>query len=173
VTAGVVVCAIVGVAALVVQRKRVLRITRQVATSIRELVSGRVLQFSLTLVALVLWMSAASPPRSADAMRYHLAHIRQIVGEGRWVAIADYHYALPFGWSLSYLPFEMIGLPQGAQMLGALLFAVVVASAVSILRSRGVPSAAIVAALLMFLHPAVCVPSVKQEQMGTRCCRCS
>jgi hypothetical protein len=156
VRAGVVTCGLVCVLTLAsVQRNRVTAIIREVVRSIREVASGRLLSLCLGVVAVVVWMSAISPPRSADAMRYHLAHIRQIVGEGRWSPIADYHYALPFGWSFSYLPFEMLGLPQGAQVLGALLFAIFFASAASILRERGVSSTAIIGALLLTLHPAV------------------
>jgi hypothetical protein len=106
------------------------------------------------LVGAVLWLSAIAPPRSADAMRYHLAHIRQIIGEGRWTSIADYHYALPFGWSLTYLPFEILGLPQGSQILGVLVFVVFVSAIVRFLRRMETGQVAILATSLLLLHPA-------------------
>jgi hypothetical protein len=112
-----------------------------------------VLSFGLILWA-ILWSSAISPPRSADAMRYHLAHIRQIVQDGGWQRIADYHYALPFGWSLSYLPFEILGLPQGSQLLGLALFVVFVSSVVRIFKWAGASRSAVMLSLLLLLHPA-------------------
>ena len=102
----------------------------------------------------IVWAAAISPPRSADAMRYHLAHIRQIVTDGRWERIADYHYALPFGWSLSYLPFEMLGLPQGSQLLGLSLLAVFVSSAVKVFKWAGASRSSVVIGLLLVIHPA-------------------
>src|SRR5215212_5966314 len=112
-----------------------------------------VLVFGLVLWV-ILWAAAISPPRSADAMRYHLAHIRQIISDGGWQRIADYHYALPFGWSLSYLPFEMLGLPQGSQMLGLALFAVFISSTVKIFKWAGASRSAVLLSLLLVLHPA-------------------
>jgi hypothetical protein len=112
-----------------------------------------VLAFALILWVIV-WAAAISPPRSADAMRYHLAHIRQIVQDGRWERIADYHYALPFGWSLSYLPFEILGLPQGAQVLGLALLVVFIASTVRVFKWAGASRSAILLSLLLVLHPA-------------------
>ena len=112
-----------------------------------------VLSFGVILWVIV-WAAAISPPRSADAMRYHLAHVRQIVQDDGWMKIADYHYALPFGWSLSYLPFEMLGLPQGSQVLGLALLAVVISSMVKIFKWAGASRGAVVIALLLMLHPA-------------------
>lgn len=73
------------------------------------------------------WALAICPPRDADVMRYHLAHIRQIVLEADWRPIPDYHYALPFGWTFNYLPFEQLGLPQGAHLLNLGLWAIALA----------------------------------------------
>ena len=106
------------------------------------------------VVGATMWIASIAPPRSADAMRYHLAHIRQIVQDDQWQPIADFHYALPFGWSLSYLPFELIGLPQGAQVLGLFLFVVFVSSVVRGLRRWGVGTTATIAAVVLMLHPA-------------------
>jgi hypothetical protein len=73
---------------------------------------------TLSIVTLVFyWVLAICPPRDADVMRYHLAHIRQIDAENGWHLIPDYCYALPFGWTLNYLPFEHLGIPQGAHLL--------------------------------------------------------
>lgn len=68
------------------------------------------------------WIIAIMPPRDADVMRYHLAHIRQIVIDGAWEPIFNYCYAFPFGWSFNYLPFEFLGIPQVAHLLNLGLF---------------------------------------------------
>ena len=68
------------------------------------------------------WIIAIMPPRDADVMRYHLAHIRQIIIDGGWEPIFNYHYAFPFGWSLNYLPFEFFGIPEVAHLLNLGLF---------------------------------------------------
>ena len=68
--------------------------------------------------------------------------------------IADYHYALPFGWSLSYLPFEILGLPQGSQLLGLALFVVFVSSIVRTFKWAGASRSAVILSLLLVLHPA-------------------
>ena len=54
------------------------------------------------------WLNAIVPPRDADVMRYHLAHVRQIARDGAWIAVPDFHYAIPFGWTLNFLPYEMM-----------------------------------------------------------------
>lgn len=68
------------------------------------------------------WIIAIMPPRDADVMRYHLAHIRQIIIDGAWEPIFNYHYAFPFGWSINYLPYEFLGIPQVAHLLNLGLF---------------------------------------------------
>jgi len=70
------------------------------------------------------WIIAIMPPRDADVMRYHLAHIRQIIVDGGWEPIINYHYALPFGWSINYLPYEFLGIPQVAHLLNLGLFVI-------------------------------------------------
>jgi len=68
------------------------------------------------------WIIAIMPPRDADVMRYHLAHIRQIIIDRGWEPIFDYCYAFPFGWSFNYLPYEFLGIPQVAHLLNLGLF---------------------------------------------------
>jgi hypothetical protein len=142
-------------AILVIRRKAVKRITAVALAPLRAIATSRLVFASMSVAAVVLWLSAAAQPRSADAMRYHLAHIRQIVSEGRWVPIADYHYALPFGWSLSFLPFEILGLPQGAQLLGLALLAILFAGISRFLAVAGSSRAAILVAIVFLFHPAV------------------
>ena len=67
-------------------------------------------------LGMIAWIYAIAPPRDGDVMRYHLAHIRQIASDGAWKSIADITYAFPFSWTLNYLPFELLGLPQTAQL---------------------------------------------------------
>jgi hypothetical protein len=140
----------------VVRRRRtVTSYVAAIATPYRATSRHRWLAIPAVIAAAALWVSAISPPRNADAMRYHLAHVRQILEDGRWERIADYHYALPFGWSLSYMPFEMVHLPQGSQLLGLALLVVIVSSVVRVLRTYGVADAAVPASMLLVMHPAV------------------
>ena len=88
-------------------------------------------------------------------MRYHLAHIRQIIADGRWEGIADYHYAFPFGSTLNYLPFERLDLPQSAALVNVGLWLVIVAGLLRVARLTRVPRTAQLAAILFFVHPFV------------------
>lgn len=144
-----------GTIILVARRRRVMRILRAAVEPLRDLARGGVLRVALLMVVASTWLSAIAPPRSADAMRYHLAHIRQIVAEGQWTTFADYHYALPFGWSLSYLPFEILGLPQGAQLLGIWLFVLVFATVFRALENGGASRGAALCSAALLVHPAV------------------
>jgi hypothetical protein len=95
---------------------------RDAARSLRETaqllipqsVAGRA---AVCAVLLLLWVVAIGPPRDGDVMHYHLAHIRQIIAAGVWRQLPICSYGIPFGWSLTYLPFEWRGVPQGAQLL--------------------------------------------------------
>lgn len=114
-------------AGLVAGGRWALACSRRLAAAFGEAVRGRLLRLAASGFAVVAWALTISPPRDADVMRYHLAHIRQIVQDGGWNQIADYTYALPFGWTLNYLPFEWAGLPVGAQMLDLGLWAMTIA----------------------------------------------
>ena len=91
----------------------------------------------LSLAWLMLaWLTATAPPRDADVLRYHLAHVRQIALEGRWTRIPDTAYALPFGWSLTYLPFEQLHLAVTAQILNLAVWVIVVLAVCQRVRAR-------------------------------------
>ena len=154
VRSGVFLVAIAGVIVMLLRFRVVIRILRGVVEPFIGLTRRLPLSVAGVVIGATMWIAAIAPPRSADAMRYHLAHIRQIVSDGRWESISDYHYALPFGWSLSYLPFELLHLPQGAQLLGVFLFVVFVSSAVRGLMRFSASDTSIVVALLLMLHPA-------------------
>jgi hypothetical protein len=154
VSAGVVIVGIAASAVLIVRWRQVMKHWDSLLSPYRRATSDNILWMPALVIGTTMWFAAIAPPRSADAMRYHLAHIRQIVSEGRWVPIADYHYALPFGWSLSYLPFEMLHLPQGAQVLGLALFVVFVSTLVRALQRFEVGRAAVVMSMVLVLHPA-------------------
>lgn len=101
--------------------------------------AGNRLAYVCLLAVLLLYVVHASgPPRSADVMRYHLAHIRQIVFDGAWLGISDLHYAFPFGWSLNLLPFEFIGLPETAHFVSLGLWIVAALTLLSWMNGRGV-----------------------------------
>jgi hypothetical protein len=154
VRAGVVAVGVLATIVLVVRWRAVRRLTAVIVEPYRDLSRHAAVLVTGVALGAILWAASISPPRSADAMRYHLAHIRQIVQDGGWERIADYHYALPFGWSLSYLPFELIGLPQGSQVLGLLLLAVFVSTMVRVFKWAGATRAGLMIGLLLVLHPA-------------------
>ena len=155
VEAGTILVATLCLVAVIRQRKTVTLYVRSIASPYRPEPRRHWLVIPGVIAGAALWITAISPPRNADAMRYHLAHVRQILQDGRWESIADYHYALPFGWSLAYLPFEMLHLAQGSQLLGLALLTVFVSSVIRVLRRCKVGDAAILASLLLILHPAV------------------
>jgi len=78
---------------------------------------NRVAWAMASVIAVLYWIQAATPPRDTDSLRYHLAHISQIDAEGAWVALPIVHYAFPFGWQMTYLPFVHSGRPEAAQLL--------------------------------------------------------
>ena len=87
------------------------------------------LAISLTIAAIYLF-NAVMPPRDTDALRYHLAHLAQIDREGRWNAISIAHYAFPFAWQSTFLPFVHVHLPTAAQVVNTGLWAVALAAIV-------------------------------------------
>jgi hypothetical protein len=143
-------CGVISIA----RYKTASRIVGEVLATYARSSRSRAVTLAGVIVTLTMWLTAIAPPRTADAMRYHLAHVRQIVQDGRWESIPDYHYGLPFAWSLNYLPFELTGLPQGSQILGLLLFAFFIACAVLGMRKAGVSDVATIAAMVLMLHPA-------------------
>jgi hypothetical protein len=149
------VVAVVSIGALIVRIGWVITSVARVWNLIHFQTKPKWLAAGCGLVAVMYWIDAIVPPRDADVMRYHLAHIRQIILEGRWVALADYHYALPFGWSLNYLPFELLHIPEGAHLLnlGAWLIALLVIAA--LLRERGAPRASFLLLAFIALQPLV------------------
>lgn len=152
---GVIAAGILSADALVRRRRRVWRILAANIVGLRRMGESTLLRMILAAFALLMWVAAIAPPRSADAMRYHLAHIRLIVEEGEWAPVADFHFALPFGWTLSYLPFELLGIPQGAQLLSVTLGFLMTAAIVRLLVKEGARPVGIGLALLMLLHPFV------------------
>ncbi|HEX8906742.1 MAG TPA: hypothetical protein VF771_17965 [Longimicrobiaceae bacterium] len=145
---------------LAVGRKRLAERMAAIRDVYRAAFAGRRLATAAAWGALALyWLNAIAPPRDADVMRYHLAHVRQILADGRWVPLPDYCYALPFGWSINYLGFERLALPQAAHLanLGVwLLVAAVVLEVFRRLSPSGRPSAtALLALALVAAQPYV------------------
>lgn len=142
------------VGAIAFGRVRAGRSLRWVAASLSEIWRGK--RWAAAVCGMVLaiyWIVSIAPPRDADVMRYHLAHIRQILAEGRWQPIADYHYALPFGWSINYLPFELLHLPQGAHLLNLELWLIAMAVLASVLRRFYSTTAVMLAGALFVAAP--------------------
>lgn len=86
---------------------------------------------------LLYWALSLPPPRDADVLRYHLAHIRLIDLEGSWEPLLHINHALPFGWSINYLPFEYLGLPEGAHQLNLALLVIAVGLVFDVMRQFG------------------------------------
>ncbi|HAH07212.1 MAG TPA: hypothetical protein DCM05_11940 [Elusimicrobia bacterium] len=108
----------------------------------------------ISIIAIISFFDSMAAPRDGDVMRYHLAHIRQIIQDGRWVFIPDVHYAFPFGWSFCFLPFERIGLPETAHMLNFGLWILIIATLTRTASSHGSAAVSILPALLL-THPMV------------------
>jgi len=145
-----------GAAALVVRRRHVTRLCAQALEPYAWALPGRAAFYLAGLPAGgLLWLNAIAPPRDGDSMRYHLAHVRQIVQDGGWKPILDYHYALPFGWTLNYLPFELLHLPQAAQLVNTMLFVVMLGGVLAILRQRNVSAVWTAAGVALVAHPFV------------------
>ena len=87
------------------------------------------LAISLVVAAIYLF-DAVMPPRETDALRYHLAHLAQIDREGRWAAISIVHYAFPFAWQTTFLPFVHFHIPAAAQVVDSGVWAVALAAVV-------------------------------------------
>lgn len=148
--------AVVSVTAVFLHRSEVRQLIASATSEYKNAIAGsRLLRFLSIPIALLLWIYAIAPPRDGDVMRYHLAHIRQIITDGGWQPIADYHYAFPFGWSLNYLPFERLHLPQAAALVNVALWIVVVSGFLAIARTVRGRQAAQLAVLACFVHPDV------------------
>lgn len=148
--------AITCVIALVAGRRELRTLLASIVAEIRLLTRASAWR-GLTLggITVFYWLNAFAPPRDGDVVRYHLAHIRQIIQDGRWRAIVDYHYALPFGWTLNYLPFEAAGIPEGAHMLNAIVVFVIALVCLSLIPRERHSHVASLTAALFVLHPAI------------------
>jgi hypothetical protein len=144
-----------GGAALIVNWRGCLSMLRSTNTSLITIfASSRLARTGFVAAAALYWLDAIAPPRDGDVMRYHLAHIAQILRDGKWQGIADYHYALPFGWTFNYLPFEALGIPQAAHMLNLAAVFITAVLAISFAPPARFRPAALIA-LLFVVHPAV------------------
>jgi hypothetical protein len=125
------------VVAVIGNRRRVSRFLREVAREAVALAGERPLARAACALWLAFaWLTATAPPRDADVLRYHLAHVRQIALEGQWTKIIDTAYAIPFGWSLTYLPFELLDVSIAAHMLNLALWVIIVLAVHQSLRGR-------------------------------------
>ena len=86
--------------------------------------SGTAGRAAVTALLLLLWIVAIGPPRDADVLHYHLAHVRQILADGVWRQIPICAYGPPFGWSLGFLPFVWLKLPEVAQVVNGAVWLV-------------------------------------------------
>jgi hypothetical protein len=142
-----------GVIALLVQRAMLGEAILSAFQGIRK--ADRRWTTALSVIGVVAWLYAIAPPREADSMRYHLAHVRQIIADGQWQPIADFHYALPFAWSFNFLPFELVELPQAAQLVCLLLLVVMSATVIRIADQSGRSKWGLMLVALVAAHPFV------------------
>lgn len=154
VTSALVAGGVLSVAGLVLGGRWAVATALELLRGVADALGYRLLRVLAAAVALGAWLLAITPPRDSDVLRYHLAHVRQIIQDGGWQALPDYHYALPFGWSLGFLPFEQAGLPVTAQLLNLVLAAVLVGSLCALARRFAPPGAGVaLVALLVVLQP--------------------
>lgn len=145
-----------GAIVLIMRRARTAVLLRNAIKPIATAFRGdRFSQIALIALLTLLFVYAAAPPRDGDVVRYHLAHVRQIASENSWHWVPDVTYALPLAWSLNYLPFELLGLPQGAAMLNALVWVVLLALILEALSSRLPPAKALALSLCFLAHPFI------------------
>jgi len=127
----------IAVVAVLCNHRIVRRAIRDLGTQAIDLArTGRWTRIVAIAWVCLAWLTALAPPRDADVLRYHLAHVRQIILEGQWTKIIDTAYALPFGWSLTYLPFELLHLSVAAHMLNLMVWIVLVLALYRELRER-------------------------------------
>lgn len=105
---------------------------RRLFEPLLELVRRNRWALAIAAAILVVYVfDAVMPVRDTDALRYHLAHIAQIDREGRWSSIAITHYAFPFAWQTTFLPFVHIGLAEATQVVDLGLWLVTLAAIVA------------------------------------------
>jgi len=139
-----------------VRRRAVAVQIRRAAQTIRDPIRDwPVGRWLLVAVVITGWVYAIAPPRDGDVMRYHLAHIRQIISDGAWLPIADLTYGFPFAWSLNYLPFELIGLPQTAHLVNLALSLIVAITLIRVGPASLSPRTNVVVILIFLAHPFV------------------
>jgi hypothetical protein len=142
--------------ALVLRRDYVRRMVRYVGDCYSTATTAHPwLRIVLMPAAVLFWVAAIAPPRDADVMRYHLAHVRQILVDGVWTPLPDYQYAMPFGWTLNYLGFEHLGLPETAHLLSLGLWVVALGIILAWLHRHGGTAAAMLLAVAVTLQPFV------------------
>lgn len=155
VDAAIALCAFVSLASLVLRVRWVVEATSAIWSELRPLLkSAWARAISLALCALY-WVDSIVPPRDGDVMRYHLAHIRQIIRDGRWAPLPEYTYALPFGWTINYLPFERLHLVESAHILNLGLWLLALATMAAVFARKGASVASYLLLLFIALHPLV------------------
>jgi hypothetical protein len=108
-----------------------------------------------TAIAAIYLFDAAMPVREIDALRYHLAHIAQIDREGRWSSIAVAHYAFPFAWQTTFLPFVHFGLPEATQVVDLGVWLVALGAVVAQRGVQRIGSAGALILAVVALSPVV------------------
>lgn len=110
--------------------------------------------FIVSAILLIIWIVGLShaPARSADAMRYHLAQLEDIVRHGALVFRPYLHYQFPLYFSMSWLPVYYYAGAEALQLVVCLYFLLSLVAATCIAERLGVVSKRLLF-LLLFLVP--------------------
>ena len=86
----------------------------------------------------VLWLDAATPPRAADAMRYHLAQMEDMVRHHGFVYRPYYHYNFPIYYAYLTTPLYFIVGGAGVKLFNFFVVMVVAAITYGIGKAAGI-----------------------------------
>ena len=98
----------------------------------------------------VLWLDAGTPPRSGDAMRYHLAQMEDLVRNGGFVYRPYYHYNFPIYYSYLTTPLYFFSGGLAVKLFNFLVMGVVAVVTFGLGRAAGIrrPMVAVLGVLL-------------------------
>ena len=110
--------------------------------------------FTISAIVLVAWiiLLAHAPERNADAMRYHLAQLEDIVRHGALIFRPYLHYQFPLYFSMSFLPVYWFAGGVGMQLAVCLFFLLAVFTALYLAHRVGVTKKRLLF-FLIFLVP--------------------
>lgn len=119
------------------------------------------LTLALCAVCLVFYLANAwAPPRGADAMRYHLAQLKDLARSGSFVYRPYYHYNFPLLFSYFAFPVYFLAGGIGVKMLNFFLFCALLPVVYALGRLAGLARPLLVV-LALVLTPSMLVASTR------------